>query len=56
MAKEYREKVESELRDICHDVLVSSNQKLLYFSSMIGLFYFVGVSQLFTRLVAKATS
>ena len=23
MAKEYREKVEKELRDICHDVLVS---------------------------------
>ena len=26
MAKEYREKVERELRDICHDVLVCSKR------------------------------
>ncbi len=31
MAKEYREKVESELREICQDVLVRSDFKLIYF-------------------------
>ena len=30
MAKEYREKVEGELREICNDVLVSSIQLLLF--------------------------
>ena len=31
MAKEYREKVEKELRDICNDVLVSTNLIYLHF-------------------------
>ena len=30
MAKEYKEKVEAELRDICKDVLVSSIYRLYY--------------------------
>ena len=30
MAKEYKEKVEKELRDICKDVLVSSIYRLYY--------------------------
>jgi len=28
MAKEYREKVEKELREICQDVLVSGQQRI----------------------------
>lgn len=31
MAKEYREKVERELRDICHDVLVGFKKLFIYF-------------------------
>lgn len=30
MAKEYREKVEKELRDICYDVLVSMSNQIMY--------------------------
>lgn len=34
MAKEYREKVESELREICHDVLVSVNYIIRLLTSL----------------------
>ena len=36
-AKEYREKVEKELRDICNDVLVSNPQTEIYFTICILL-------------------
>ncbi|XP_025073749.1 14-3-3 protein zeta [Pogonomyrmex barbatus] len=36
MAKEYREKVEKELREICYDVLVSEHQLLLFCLSKTG--------------------
>ena len=32
MAKEYREKVEKELRDICQDVLVSAEHNILKYN------------------------
>lgn len=35
MVKEYREKVEGELREICNDVLVGSCWNFLYFSIML---------------------
>ena len=39
MAKEYREKVEKELRDICYDVLVSSSSCGLFLSPSFSLCY-----------------
>lgn len=41
MAKEYREKVEKELRDICYDVLVSMLNHVTCTSMLLLLFYFV---------------
>lgn len=37
MAKEYREKVEKELREICYDVLVSEYQLLLFLPVQNGM-------------------
>lgn len=41
MAKEYREKVEKELRDICYDVLVST--QLTYLPSYRSVVLFIGM-------------
>jgi hypothetical protein len=35
MAREYREKIEKELRDICHDVLVSFFFNIIYLVSLV---------------------
>lgn len=43
MAKEYREKVEKELREICYDVLVSDTF-FFFFSSYLSRVYFAQVS------------
>ena len=44
MAKEYREKVEKELRDICNDVLVSTNLITCIFKSINLKFYIFSCS------------
>lgn len=54
MAKEYREKVEKELRDICQDVLVSSSHLILC-PSWLFRFFIVSFQNLLDKfLIPKA--
>jgi 14-3-3 protein beta/theta/zeta len=38
MAKEYREKIEKELKDICQEVLVNINQNIVYVLFLFNMF------------------
>lgn len=45
MAKEYREKIEKELKDICQEVLVNiSFSKMKKFFSLLNIWYFLDIT------------
>lgn len=51
MAKEYRVKVEKELREICYDVLVSKNYLLIKYSFFYSDFFFSFINIFFTFIL-----